>query len=204
MSDQLGVTPGPFLGHLPIGEPTTPPEGSIVGWEIFPFEGDLKVKALDRPELPEPAREGESGPDDCEQCARPDESFLWTDSHWRLSGRNGPTAVPSMLLLMPRAHHDLADLPPERAAEIGSMLQRVERAVMSLGGIGRVHVYKWGDGSAHLHIWLVARPEGLMQLRGSCLPLWENVLPKLPEADWREANRRIAAAMAADGGTARV
>ncbi|WP_197085417.1 hypothetical protein, partial [Saccharothrix sp. ST-888] len=62
------------------------------------------MKALDRPELPEPARAGEDCPDYCEQCTRPGESFLWTDSHWRLSGRTGPTAVPSMLLLMPRAH----------------------------------------------------------------------------------------------------
>ncbi|KJK48763.1 hypothetical protein, partial [Saccharothrix sp. ST-888] len=112
---------------------------------------------------------------DCQQCSRTDNSFLWTDSHWPLSGRTGTTAVPSMLLLMPRAHHGLADLPPARAARVGSRLQRMRRAVMSLGGIGRVHVYKWGDGSAHLHIWMVARPEGLMQLRGACLPLWEDV-----------------------------
>jgi diadenosine tetraphosphate (Ap4A) HIT family hydrolase len=103
-----------------------------------------------------------------------------------------------------RAHHDLADLPAERAAEIGPMLQRVERAITALGGIGRVHVNKWGDGGAHLHLFLLARPAGMMQLRGSNLPLWDDVLPKQPAEAWARANRSIAHAMAADGGTAHV
>jgi hypothetical protein len=107
-----------------------------------------------------------------------------------------------MVLLQPRGHHDLADLPPERAAEIGGMLQRVEVAIMSLGGIARVHVNKWGDGGAHLHLFLIARPEGMMQMRGTCLPLWDDVLPKLPSSLWQENNRLIAAAMQAGGGTA--
>lgn len=157
---------------------------------------------LAAPELPEPPRQGESGPADCDQCARPDEDFLWTDEHWRLSSAGTPSGLPAVVLLQPRAHHDLLDLPPERAVELGPMLQRVEAAVLSLGGIGRVHVNRWGDGAAHLHLWLIARPAGMMQLRGSTLPLWMDVLPALP-AEVRAATAgRIAAAMAAGGGTA--
>jgi hypothetical protein len=37
-------------------------------------------------------------------------------------------------------HHDLIDLPPDLSAELGPMLQRVERAILDLGGIARVHV----------------------------------------------------------------
>jgi len=44
----------------------------------------------------------------------------------------------------------------------------------------------------------------MMQLRGTCLPLWDDVLPKVPEDERRGTGRRIAAAMAADGGTAQV
>ncbi|MBO0883520.1 MAG: hypothetical protein J2P17_24935, partial [Mycobacterium sp.] len=91
---------------------------------------------------------------------------------------------------------------PQRAAELGPMLQRAEQAVMSLGGIARVHVNRWGDGGAHLHMFLIARPEGMMQMRGTCLPLWDDVLPKLPEETWHETNHRIALAMEAGGGTA--
>ncbi|WP_145795968.1 hypothetical protein [Kitasatospora atroaurantiaca] len=196
------ITPSPYVARLPIGERITLPEGSIPNWDVFPFEGDIQVKVLDKPELPEPPRHGEAGADSCGECARPDDSFLWTDEHWRLGGMREPYALPAMVLLQPRAHHDLTDLPPARAAELGPMLQRVERAVLSLGGIARVHVNRWGDGAAHLHLWLVARPEGMMQLRGTCLPLWDDVLPKLPEEEWRATGRLIAEAMAAEGGTA--
>jgi hypothetical protein len=73
---------------------------------------------------------------------------------------------------------------------------------MSLGGIARVHVNKWGDGSEHLHIWLMARPEGMMQLRGTCLPLWDGVLPRQHAQQWRQVMHDLAEALAAGGGTA--
>ncbi|MER5460942.1 hypothetical protein ABT010_09675 [Streptomyces sp. NPDC002668] len=50
----------------------------------------------------------------------------------------------------------------------------------------------------------IARPTGMMQLRGTCLPLRDDVLPKVPKDAWQKTNRRIAEAMAADGGTAHV
>ncbi|MER5638044.1 hypothetical protein ABT095_13925 [Kitasatospora sp. NPDC002227] len=201
-----GQTPAPsaYVSRLPIGERIELAEGTIASWGNFPFEGDLRVKILQPPVLPEPPRHGEDGPGSCGQCARPDGEFLWTDEHWRLTGMAEPTGVPAVLLLQPRAHHDLLDLPPELSAGLGPMLQRVEKAVLSLDGIARVHVSKWGDGAAHLHLWLTARPEGMVQLRGTCLAIWDDVLPRLPEEEWRENGRRIAAAMAAGGGTAHV
>jgi diadenosine tetraphosphate (Ap4A) HIT family hydrolase len=108
-----------------------------------------------------------------------------------------PEGLPAMVMLVPRAHHDLLDLPVELLVEMGPMIQRVERAILSLGGIARVHVNRWGDGGAHLHWWFIARPEGMMQLRGTCLPLWGDMLPKVPAEIWDETNRRIAAALAA-------
>ncbi len=44
----------------------------------------------------------------------------------------------------------------------------------------------------------------MLQLRGTCLPLWDDVLPKAPPAEWAATNRRIAAALAVGGGTAHV
>jgi hypothetical protein len=43
---------------------------------------------------------------------------------------------------------------------------------------------------------------GAMQLRGTCLPLWDDVLPKVPDEVWAETGHRIAQAMATDGGVA--
>ncbi|MFF2952864.1 hypothetical protein ACFVVU_16150 [Kitasatospora sp. NPDC057965] len=198
--------PHPFLAHLPVGERLPIPEDAAPSWSIFPYEpsegGELRARTLDAPELPEPPRHGEAGPAECGECGRPDEDFVWTDEHWRLRAYGEPHGLPAVLLLNPRGHHDLLDLPPARAAELGPVLQRVERAILGLGGIGRVHVSRWGDGAAHLHLWLIARPEGQRQLVGSTLPLWMDLLPPLPDDVRADSLRRIAAALAADGGTA--
>ncbi|MEV6975842.1 hypothetical protein [Kitasatospora sp. NPDC093806] len=191
-----------FRAHLPIGETLPLPADGPHSWPIFPYEGELRVRSLEAPELPEPPRDGAAGAADCTQCARPDDEFLWTDEHWRLCTYDVPNGLPAVLLLQPRAHHDLLDLPPARAAELGPMLQRVEAAILALGGIGRVHVNRWGDGAAHLHFWLIARPEGQRQLLGSTLSLWMNVLPPLPDALRTETNHRIATTLATTGGTA--
>jgi diadenosine tetraphosphate (Ap4A) HIT family hydrolase len=191
----MSLEPSEYVKRLPIGEQIPFPSDGIPFWEVFPYEGELRIKVLEEPTLPEPPRHGEAGPEDCHACNSPDADFLWTDEHWRLGSFPEPAALPAMVLLQPRGHYDLHDLPPERAAELGAMLQRVERAIMSLGGIARVHVNKWGDGGAHLHMFLIARPEGMMQMRGTCLPLWDDVLPKVPNAVWIETNRRIAQAM---------
>jgi diadenosine tetraphosphate (Ap4A) HIT family hydrolase len=191
-----------FLKHLPIGGPARPFEGGIPGWEIFPFEGDLRVKPLEAPVRPEPPRNGEDGPESCSECQNPLRNLVWSDEHWRLRHLGGPTAVPMTLLLFPVAHHDSGDLPAERAAEMFPLAQRIERAITDLGGVGRVHWMKVGDGAAHLHLWFMARPAGLPQLRGSCLAIWDDVLPKQDEEQWRAALAQIGAALAAQSGTA--
>ncbi|MFF4447214.1 HIT family protein [Streptomyces sp. NPDC001502] len=194
--------PSEYVSRLPVGEPIPFDSDGVALWETFPFDGELGVRPLEPPVLPEPPRNGEDGPEGCEVCVLPDSAFLWTDEHWRLRGIH--SALPAIVQLVPRVHRDLTDLPPERAAELGPLLQRTERAVRELGGIARVHVAKYGDGAAHLHLFQFARPEGMLQLRGSNLPLWDDVLPRIPDEVWAGSARTIAAAMAKDGGTAHV
>ena len=57
----------------------------------------------------------------------------------------------------------------------------VGRAVEALPGIARCHVYRIGDGGAHLHVFFFARPEGFGQLRGSFLVVWDDLLPPSPQ-----------------------
>ena len=83
----------------------------------------------------------------------------------------------------------------ELAAELGVMLARVERAVRSVGEIGRVHVCRWGDGGEHLHWWFMARPARVPQLIGSFAAIWDDVLPPLPEETWRENLALVRAAL---------
>ena len=152
--------------------------------------------------MPEPPRHGEDGPDSCRGCQDPLGHAIWSDDNWRVIHLGKPSAIPVVVMLCPLAHHDLDDLPAELSAQLGPMLQRVERAILGLGGIARVHVNRWGDGGAHLHFWFFARPEGMMQLRGTCLPMWDDLLPKPGDAVWRATLSDVAAALAHDGGTA--
>jgi len=162
----------------------------MTAWDISPFEPDgLLVAPLRPPVLPEPARHGED-PLDCNACRSRDEG-IWLDDRWRLTRITG-VGVPLVLMLHPRDHFDLADLPDELAAELGVLTTHIARHVQALPHISRAHVYRIGDGGAHLHIWFFARPEGQAQLYGSWMVIWDDLLPEYP-ADVAEADAAIVA-----------
>jgi hypothetical protein len=159
----------------------------------------MRVKALAEPVDVEPPRSGEDA-SDCVACNTPDEAYVWVGERWRVRAMDRPTGLPMVLILECRSHLDLGDLPNLLAAELGVMTVRLERAVRSLDGVARVHVNRWGDGSAHLHLWFLARPYGRLQLRGTFLSLWDDILPVIPEAQWRQNLAHVAAWLAEFGG----
>lgn len=171
------------------------PLSRMTGWDdVSPFEPDgLRVSSLRPPVLPEPARAG-ADPADCQSCRHRDEG-LWLDDHWRLT-RIGGAGVPLVLMLHPRDHYDLHDLPDERAAELGVLTTHIARHIESLEHIARAHVYRIGDGGAHLHVWFFARPEGQAQLRGSWLVVWDDLLPEYPAATAQADAATVADALA--------
>ncbi|WP_212830476.1 hypothetical protein [Catellatospora sp. TT07R-123] len=161
------------------------PLARMTGWDISPFEQEgLRVTPLRPPVLPEQPRHGED-PADCNSCRRQDQG-IWFDDHWRLTRIPG-VAVPLVLMLHPRAHHDLEDLPDDLAAELGRLSAHVARHMGALPGVTRAHVHRFGDGAAHLHTWFFARPEGQAQFFGSWLIVWDDLLPEYP-ADVAEAD----------------
>jgi len=160
-----------------------PPVGE---WETFPFDGDMRPRALKPPIDLEVPRTGAGGID-CRACSRPDSDYVWTNRRWRLIATPKPTGLPLIVLMEPREHFgDPGDLPDDLAAELGTMLVRVERAVRRVEGVGRVHVCRWGDGSEHLHWWFMARPARIPQLIGSFAAIWDDILPPVPKAIWRD------------------
>jgi hypothetical protein len=178
-------------GRLPVPEQAA--------WDVFPFEQEsLQVKRLAPLTLPEPARDGEGG-QPCRRCADPDARVVWRNERWMLSAVPVELAVPFGALLETREHLDVADLDEDMAAELGRLVVRVTRAGEALDGVARVHVNRWGDGGAHLHVWFLGRPAGMLQLRGSCLPVWDDMLPRLPRPTMA-ASLALAAAALADLG----
>jgi hypothetical protein len=166
------------------------PLARMTGWDISPFEPDgLRVAPLRPPVLPEPARHGED-PKDCRSCRERDKG-IWLNERWRLT-RIERVGVPLVLMLYSRDHYDMADLPDEMAAELGLLTTRVVRHVQALPHISRAHVYRIGDGGAHLHVWFFARPEGQAQLWGSWLVVWDDLLPEYP-AEIAEADAALVA-----------
>ena len=159
---------------------------SVQEWETFPFEGDIRVRALQPPVDEEQPRHGEGGVG-CRRCERGDETALWRDANWRVVPVEGKHGLPVIVILETRQHFDLPDLPEALDAELGPLIVRVERAVRGVGEIGRVHVCRWGDGGAHFHVWFMARPTRLPQVKGTFAAIWDDILPPTPE-NVRRAN----------------
>ncbi|MCO8275812.1 hypothetical protein M1L60_35055 [Actinoplanes sp. TRM 88003] len=177
----MALRPDEFYAHAleAADEERRLPLARMTGWDISPFApAGLTVSALREPVLPEPPRHGED-PADCRSCERRDEG-LWLTDNWRLT-RIPKAGVPLILMLHPREHHDLADLPDELAAELGVLTKHIAKHIQALPHISRAHVYRIGDGGAHLHVWFFARPEGQSQLYGSWLVVWDDLLPEYPD-----------------------
>jgi hypothetical protein len=169
--------------------------GGVDQWETFPLDSDSWRLRPIGPLLDAERPRSAENVVDC-WCRHADAnldhvqaSVVWRDAHWVL-GASREIGIPITLFLEPRRHGDLADVEDARAAEMGRLLVVVAAAVEALPSVGRAHVSRWGDGSAHLHWWVMGRPARIPQLLGSFLPLWEEYLPRLP-AEVRDENVRF-------------
>jgi diadenosine tetraphosphate (Ap4A) HIT family hydrolase len=161
----------------------------------LPYEEPLVTREPGPREIPEPPRRGEPGGPPCGICTGKSTGPVWSDENWTL---HPPVqgSLPGAVWLASRTHVDsFSDLPEELAADFGRVAARVERAILSLGDVGRVHLYRWGDGGAHFHVWFLPRPLGMTEAAGMMLPIWEDVLPNVTDEELADAARRVAAAM---------
>ena len=162
-------------------------------WGTFPFDGAVQPRPLQPPAEDEKTRNGEGGVD-CFACNKSPEDLIWVNESWQLTAV-GPTGLPVVLILEPKEHYDIDTLPAQLAAEMGPLLQRIERAARAAGDIGRVHIGRWGEGGEHLHWWFLARPARMRQLSDSFAAIWDDVLPPVPENIWRESIAKVVAAL---------
>lgn len=174
-------SPGPAGPGLCDAERVTErdPVESMVSLPLFPFEGDLRIKPLGPLLDTELPREGEHGRP-CQRCDDPLGDVVWHNDRWLVS-RMRPSACPVGLFLETRAHLDLDAFDEALAAELGMLTWRLEAAIASLPEVGRVHIHRWADGSAHFHQWFLARPARRLEQYGWGNELWSQLLPPLPE-----------------------
>jgi len=169
-----------------------PAEG-IPYWEIFPFEAaGLRLKRMEPLAESEEPRDGEGGRP-CRTCDQVDErnsedAEVWRDDNWRITV-SAPSGAPLILMLVPQIHQDFTTLPMDLAGEMGQIMVALGAAIEALPCVERVHVSKWGDGGAHAHIFFIARPTRMPQLRGTMMAVWDDFLPPVP-VNVRDANAR--------------
>ncbi|HVC13252.1 MAG TPA: hypothetical protein VND62_00155 [Acidimicrobiales bacterium] len=161
----------------------------------LPYQEPLTVREPGPRVVPEPPRRGEPGGEPCGICSGHASSAVWADDLWSLHPPVGGS-LPGTVWLASRAHVDsFCDLPADAAEDFGRIAAAVERAIAEQDGVGRVHLYRWGDGGAHFHVWFLPRPLGMLEARNMMLPLWEDVLPKVSDEELRAAAERVALAL---------
>lgn len=141
---------------------------AMAGWDIYPYEADsLRMQPI-RPLLEvEPPRFG----DDPAACWCADTTrhrtadTVWTDGVWRVD-LDEDSGLPLTVMASPMAHCGLTTMPDEVATSMGPLLRTLAAAVEKLPSVGGTHVYKYGDGGAHLHLWILGRPARSGQFRG--------------------------------------
>jgi diadenosine tetraphosphate (Ap4A) HIT family hydrolase len=164
----------------------------------LPYQEPLVPLEPGERQIPEPPRRGETGGPPCGICGGKTTAAVWTDEHWTLHPPVG-ASLAGAVWLASRVHADsFSDLPEDVASTFGTVAARVERAILARGDVGRVHLYRWGDGGAHFHVWFVPRPLGRLDMSGHLLMAWEDVMPAAGEEQIAEAGRRIAASMGGD------
>jgi diadenosine tetraphosphate (Ap4A) HIT family hydrolase len=161
----------------------------------LPYSEPLTVLTPGERVIPEPPRRGEPGGDPCGICTGQATSAVWSNDNWSLHPPVGGSLLGAVWLAT-KAHVDsFKDLPEPAALEFARVVASVERGILSLGGVGRVHLYRWGDGGSHFHVWMIPRPLGMLEAHGMMLPLWEDVLPNVSDEELRAAAEKVALAM---------
>jgi hypothetical protein len=169
---------------------------AFVSWPSFPFEGELTLRQPPEAFIELPRAGDPDGPP-C-RCPEPDSNFIWVDENWRVRAAE-PKPVP-VVFLETREHLDVDALPEALRGELGTMIVRLEGAIRSVDGIARVHFHRWGDGSAHFHMWFFGRPAGSVHLLGMGMTMWAEILPPMEREVWDGCMSRIADDLVRGGG----
>jgi len=87
---------------------------------------------------------------------------IYEDEYWHVGSMLRPVCWPGFLSVKLKRHCEhLAQLTPEEAAALGSVLQVTCQAVASVLEPAKVYVCSFGEGVKHIHFWILPRPQGM-------------------------------------------
>ena len=84
---------------------------------------------------------------------------IFENTHWHVDTATSANVWPGFLMIKLKRHCvHLADLTPLEAASLGPVIQIINRALMQVLHPARIYVCSFGDGSSHIHFWVLPRP----------------------------------------------
>lgn len=163
------------------------PMPAVAAWDMFPWEvvdGVLAPKVLPPPLAAEEPRSGAGG-EGCSLCLGGDDAVrIWENETFHVTRPTQPGGSPMTLFLNSNEHLDFPHLDDEQAAMFGRISVWLTRIIEALPHVGRAHLNRWGDGSEHMHAWLIARPERLAGVHGATAWEWTSILPPVDRDIW--------------------
>jgi diadenosine tetraphosphate (Ap4A) HIT family hydrolase len=83
-------------------------------------------------------------------------------SHFVVSAKPEPGAVPGWLIIAPKNHiEQIDDLHPDQAAELGRIIHQVSTVLRAVTACEKIYVCTFAEVLHHLHVHIIARPYDL-------------------------------------------
>lgn len=127
---------------------------------------------------------------------------IYEDAYWHVGSVLPPVVWPGFLVVKLKRHCEHIDaLTSEEASALGPVLRAAAAALMQVLHPAKVYTGSFGEGTRHIHFWLLPRPQGVpaglhpallrldLRLLAARLPLFRGVI--LSEAQVAELAARL-------------
>ncbi len=87
---------------------------------------------------------------------------IYENAHWHVDTAKSADVWPGFLMIKLKRHCvHLAELTAAEAASLGGVIQVTNRALMEVLQPAKIYVCSFGEGNAHIHLWVLPRPVGM-------------------------------------------
>ncbi len=87
---------------------------------------------------------------------------IYADDCWHVDSVMRPIVWRGFLIIKSRRHVEhLADLTAAEAARLGIVIQATNQALMDVLHPGKIYNCSFGEGTRHVHFWVLPRPQDM-------------------------------------------